>query len=77
MSAGITFIDGHAIDEYGNPMSQVGCPNCGKGKRWVGQIEYFAASNSGRDLAGPCSRRCKLQLEYAEQLAERRGGSTA
>ena len=62
------------FDAQGNPMVEVGCPNCGKGRRWVGQIEYFAARNSGRDLGGPCSRACRLQMEYGGKLeAERHG----
>jgi hypothetical protein len=59
------------LDGQGNPMAQVGCPNCGAGRRWVTMIEYFGARNSGRDLAGPCSRACKLQIEYAKELPPR------
>lgn len=60
------------FDSQGNPMTEVGCPNCGKDKRWVSQLEYFGARNAGRDLAGPCSTPCRLQLEYADELAARR-----
>jgi hypothetical protein len=60
------------VDRYGNPMVRVGCPNCGKGERMMSGIEYAAACNSGRDPTGPCSRRCVLQLEYAEELKDRR-----
>lgn len=58
------------LDEQGNPMIRVGCPNCGKGEGWENVITYVGHRNSGRDLAGPCSTRCRLQLEHAEHLAE-------
>lgn len=65
-------IDGQPFDPDGNPLIQAGCPNCGKGKRLVSQIEFAAASNSGRNLAGPCSSVCRSQLAYAEELAARK-----
>lgn len=64
------------FDELGNPLVEVGCPNCGKGKgKTMGVIEYAAACNSGRDPSGPCSRRCKLQLEYAAELERQRSAN--
>jgi len=62
---------GQMLDEQGNPMVKVGCPNCGKGDGWMGPIEFFGARNVGRDPAGPCSRACALQLEHAEALKAR------
>lgn len=60
------------LDAMGNPMSYLkGCPNCGKGAGWYNVIQWAAAGNSGRDLEGPCSRRCALQAEYADSLAVR------
>lgn len=57
------------FDAFGNPMVEVkGCPNCGEGEGYMTIIEYAAARNSGRDVDGPCSRRCALQLEYAKTL---------
>lgn len=64
-------IDGTPIDAQGNPMIRVGCPNCGKGAGWSDVISYAAALNSGREPAGPCSRRCRLQIEHAAGLAAR------
>lgn len=60
------------FDALGNPMVEVkGCPNCGKGEEYMTVVEYAAAQNSGRDVDGPCSRRCALQLEYARSLPPR------
>lgn len=60
------------LDECGNPISYLkGCPNCGKRAGWYTVIQWAAAGNSGRDLEGPCSRRCELQVEYARSLAVR------
>jgi predicted nucleic acid-binding Zn-ribbon protein len=70
------FIEGQPFDMDGNPLIRAGCPNCGKGSRLVSQIEFAAASNSGRDLAGPCSSVCRSQLEYAKELAERKRATT-
>lgn len=66
------WFEGRPFDTDGNPLIQAGCPNCGKGKRLVSQIEFAAASNSGRNLAGPCSSVCRSQLEYAKELAARK-----
>lgn len=64
----VTFIDGTPIDSQGNPLVEVGCPNCNAGKGFVDGFSFAAAMNSGRDLTAPCSRRCALQIEYAESL---------
>lgn len=64
----VIHIDGSPFDEKGNPLVPVGCPNCGRGKGHVDYIGFAAHMNSGRDLAGPCSRRCELQLEHAKSL---------
>lgn len=58
-------MDGLNTDEVGNPLSLAHCPNCGGNAQWVDAIEIGASWNSGRDLFGPCSRACALQLEYA------------
>jgi len=59
-------------DGQGNPLSLAGCPNCGKGKRWIGALEWAAEKNSGRDPFGPCSLACCYQLEYQAVLEAQR-----
>lgn len=54
-------VEGMVIDRDGNPLVDCeGCPNCGEGGgwQWAGLAEIF-----GRQ---PCSRACRLQIEYAE-----------
>lgn len=65
--------EGQRFDACGNPMMHThGCPNCGEGEGWLTIIEWAAAGNSGRDVDGPCSRRCALQIEWAADVAARR-----
>lgn len=58
---------GQPVDGLGNPMVRIDpCPSCGRGAGWMHPIEYAAVMNSGRDPHGPCSRRCALQIEWAQ-----------
>lgn len=67
---GTMTVCGLRFDRYGNPMVKTtGCPNCGKGAGWVDILEDCAAANAGRDMNGPCSRRCALQIEFAASIA--------
>lgn len=60
------------VDAAGNPMSyDSGCPNCSTGARWLTIPEVVAMHNAGSDLGAPCSRRCALQIEHAQNLAAR------
>lgn len=68
---GARWVGDTLIDAQGNPCIRVGCPNCGEGAGWLDPISYSAGLNSGVDAAGPCSRRCRYQLEYAETLGPR------
>lgn len=69
----VLLTEGMRLDACGNPMVRVmGCPNCGAGEGWVTIIEVAAAGYSGRDLNGPCSRRCALQVEWAADVAAQR-----
>lgn len=59
---GAACFDGHYVDAGGNPLVvHDGCPNCRSGRGWIP-----AAFAGIYDV--PCSRKCALQMEYAESL---------
>lgn len=70
-----TAIDGTSRIGFGpdgeGPYHQIaGCPNCGKlAGEWYSGIAFAAASNSGIDFDGPCSRACRYQLEWQAEIA--------
>jgi hypothetical protein len=59
------------FDGQGNPLSLVGCPNCGSGREWMGGLQIAALRNSGADPSAPCSRACELQIDHAQSLRPR------
>lgn len=65
-----------SFDDEGNPgIAITGCPNCGKvpqqfrGERYLTIVGHAAILNSRQQHPNdPCSRACRLQWEYAEQV---------
>lgn len=69
------------IDDEGNIGIPIdGCPNCGRvpdefrGKRFLTVVGHATIQNGGmRHPNDPCSRACRLQWEYAEQVHQQPG----